>query len=175
LRLDPASAEARYNLGNALFQQGRFDEAIAAYRASLQINPANAQADNNLSSALLKQGRTDEAIAATEKALELQPGNVLSQNNLAWILATAPQPSLRNGARAVQLAAQASQASGINNPVYLRTLAAAYAEAGQFPDAVQTAQRAIALAQAQSNAPLANALLHEIKLYEAGHPFQVFH
>jgi protein O-mannosyl-transferase len=175
LRLDPASAEARYNLGNALFQQGRFDEAIAAYRASLQINPANAQADNNLSSALLKQGRTDEAIAATEKALELQPGNVLSQNNLAWILATAPQPSLRNGARAVQLAAQARQASGINNPVYLRTLAAAYAEAGQFPDAVQTAQRAIALAQAQSNAPLANALLHEIKLYEAGHPFQVFH
>jgi Flp pilus assembly protein TadD len=82
-----------------------------------------------------------------------------------------PQPSLRDGARAVQLATQASQAAGGTNPLFLRTLAAAYAQAGQFSDAVQTAQKALELAEPRSK-PLADALRREVKLYEAGRPFE---
>jgi len=172
VRLNPAYADAHNNLGNALLQQGRTEEAIAHYLEVVRINPAYAAAHYNLGNALLQQGQMGDAIEHLQKALELLPGNVAIQNNLAWVLATAPQASLRNGARAVQLAAQASQSSGGNNPIILHTLAAAYAEAGQFSSAVQTAQKALQLAEAQSNANLATALRREMKLYEAGHRFE---
>jgi tetratricopeptide (TPR) repeat protein len=172
LRINPALAVVHCNLGAILFLQGQTEEAIAQYRAALQINPAYVEAQNDLGNALLRQGRTVEAIAAIQRALELQPSNALIQNNLAWMLATAPQASVRNGPRAVQLAAQASQSSGGNNPMILRTLAVAYAGAGEFPNAIQAAQKALQLAEAQSNTKLANALLREIKLYQAGRPYE---
>jgi Flp pilus assembly protein TadD len=170
LVFNPADANARDNLGLALVQQGRAQEAIAQYRESLRINPANANTHYNLGVALFQQGQAAEAISQIGEALSLQPANPVIQNKLAWTLATAPQPSLRDGARAVQLATQASQSSG-GNPIVLRTLAAAYAQAGQFPDAVQTAQRALQLAQARADTTLAAALRREIALYEARRPF----
>jgi tetratricopeptide (TPR) repeat protein len=166
LQIEPTSEAAHDNLGNALFQTGRLDEAIAQYRAVLQINPANANAENNLGSALLRQGNAAEAIQHFKKALDLKPGNVAILNNLASVLATAPQPSLRDGAKAVQFAMQARKAGG-DNPNLLRTLAAAYAQAGKYQDAVQTAQDALRLAQ---TAELADTLRRDIKLYETGHP-----
>jgi tetratricopeptide (TPR) repeat protein len=175
VRINPAYAEAHNNLGNALLQRGRTEEAIGCYREALRINSTYAEAHYNLCNALLQEGRTKEAIADGEKAIEIQPSNISFQNNLAWILATASEEALRDGARAVQLATQASQASGGGNAVILHSLAAAYAEAGEFPNAVQTARKALQLAEAESNAELANALRREINLYEAGHRFEVLH
>jgi tetratricopeptide (TPR) repeat protein len=172
LRINPGYADAHFNLGTTLLQQGRPVEAEAEFRAALRINPDDAEADKNLGNALLQQGRAAEALDQAQKALDLQPADAGAQNNLAWMLATAPQPSLRDGAKAVRLAVQASQSSGGNNPVILRTLAAAYAEAGQFPDAVQAARKALDLARAESDAELAGTLLREVKLYEAGRPYE---
>jgi tetratricopeptide (TPR) repeat protein len=186
IRIDPADANAHSNLGVALMQQGHNEEAIAQFREAVRINPALADAHCDLGLALFQDGRIEEAIAQVERALDLQPADVTIQNKLAWMLATAPQPSLRDGARAVELATRASQSSGGNSPAILRTLAAAYAEAGQFPAAIQAAQRALQLAQrgggeergteggraAQSNTALANALPREINLYEAGRSFE---
>jgi Flp pilus assembly protein TadD len=93
------------------------------------------------------------------------------QNNLAWLLATCPQASLRNGNQAVELAQRANQITGANNPNFLCTLAAAYAEAGRFTEAVESAQRALQLAGAQSNTALANDIRSEMNLYQAGVPF----
>jgi len=169
LRINPAFAGAHYNLGDALAQQGRADEAIAQYREALRINPAFAEAHNNLGDTLIREGRTEEGIAQAGEALRLQPANAAFQNNLAWVLVTAPQISLRNGARAVQLATQACQSTGGNNLHFLYTLAEAYAEAGEFPKAVQTAQNALKLAENQSNTQFATALRRKIKLYETGH------
>jgi tetratricopeptide (TPR) repeat protein len=169
-RIHPADARAHSDLAEALSRQGGAEDAIAEYREALGINPAEVEAGNSLGNLLLSQGRTAEAIDALRKALEHQPANATIQNTLAWILATASQPSLRNGAGAVQLATQASQSSGGGNPVFLDTLAAAYAEAGRFPEAIQTAQKALKLAEAQSNAALAATLSGEIKLYQAGRP-----
>jgi len=87
------------------------------------------------------------------------------------MLATAAQATLRDGARAVQLATQASQASGGNDPLTLDTLAAAYAEVGDFSKAVQTAKKALQLAEAQPNTALAAALRRELQLYEVGQSF----
>jgi len=121
---------------------------------------------------LLQQGRTEEAIINIQKALELQPADASVQNTLAWVLATAPQSSLRNGARALELATKANQSAGGNDPNILRTLAAAYAGTGKFADAARSGRNALQLAEALSNAGLANALRREIKLYEADHRFE---
>ena len=172
LRIDPAFAEAHNNIGLILYQAGRREEAIAQYRAALQTRPGYVDAQNNLGNALYQEGRIGEAIAAIQKALELQPSNVSIQNNLAWMLATASPASLRDAPKAIQLATQASQSAGGNNPMLLRTLAVAYAAAGNFADALKTAQRGLQLAQAQSSTNLANALRRDIALYQAGRPYQ---
>ena len=94
-----------------------------------------------------------------------------AQNNLAWALATNPDPSLRNGMKAIELAQQANEFTGGKNLLILRTLAAAYAEGGQFTNALATAGQALQLAATEHNAPMINDLQAEIKLYEAGQPF----
>jgi tetratricopeptide (TPR) repeat protein len=172
LQLDPAFPDAHNHLGNALDQLGRTRDAIAQYREALRLDPSHVAAHYNLANDLFQQGQAAEAIAHARQALGLQPANPAIQNTLAWMLAAAPQPSLRDGARAVQLATLASQSSGGGNPVILRTLAAAYAQAGQFPIAVQAAQRALQLAEAQSNPTLTASLLREIKLYNAATPYR---
>ena len=173
LQINPDYAEAHNNLGNALLQKGSVDEAIAHYQKALQINPDYAEAHNNLGNALLQKGKVDEAIVHYQKALQINPDYAEAQNNLAWVLATCPQASLRNGNKAVELAQRANQLTGDGNPVVLGTLAAAYAEAGRFPEAVATAQRALQLAETQSNTALADAIRSQMKLYQAGVPFHL--
>ena len=113
----------------------------------------------------------DEAITHYQKALQIKSDNAEAQNNLAWVLATALQASLRNGHQAVELAQQANQLAGGENPIILRTLAAAYAEAGRFSDAQRSAQKAMALARAAGQSDLVEQLNGELKLYTAGLPF----
>jgi len=170
--INPDLPAPHYNLGFALLQQGRTAEAIAEYREALRTGPALADTHHNLGLALFQEGQGGEAIAEMQKAIELEPGDASAENDLAWMLTTAPQMSLRDGARAVQLATQASQASGGNNPVILRTLAAAYAQAGEFSLAIQTAQKALQLGEDQSNTAFAGEMRREIKLYEAGETFR---
>ncbi len=168
LRVDSRCAEADFNLGVALERQGRIEEAISSYREALRVNPAYADAHNNLGNILLSQGKYAEAISQVEKAHELQPSNMILQTNLASMLVTVPQASLRDGARALRLAEQASQSAGGNDPHSLRVLAAACAETGAFPKAIEKAQEAMRLAEAQSDTPLADALRREIEIYRAG-------
>jgi tetratricopeptide (TPR) repeat protein len=172
LRINPDIAEAHYDLGKALAQQRRTAEAITEYREALRINPDYADAHNNLGIALAQQGQIEESIAHMEKALELQPSNLSHQNNLAWMLATAPQVSLRNGPKALELAMKANRATQGGNPNIAQTLAAAYAETGEFPDAVRTAQQALQMAEDRSNVPLADELRRELELYKAGRRFE---
>ena len=162
---------AHNNLGDALFQKGNVDEAITQYQTALQIKPDYAGAHNNLGNALLQKGRVDEAITHYQAALQIKPDYAEAQNNLAWVLATSPQTSLRNGSKAVELAQRANQFTGGENPIILHTLAAAYAEVGRFSDARRSAQKAIELAQAAGQKDLAGQLNDELKLYEAGLPF----
>jgi tetratricopeptide (TPR) repeat protein len=173
LEIKPDYAEAHNNLGSALNSQGRFNEAMVHFQKALEIKPGYVEAHYNLGNALLRKGSTDEAIAHYRKALEIKPDYAEAQNNLARVLATSPQASLRNGNQAVKLAQQANQLTGGENPVMLSTLAAAYAEAGRFPEAVETAQRALQLTGMQSNTTLADAIRSQLKLYQAGLPFHL--
>ena len=171
LQIKPDYAEARLNLGNAFIQKGNVDEAIVQFQKALQIRPDYAKARLNLGNAFLQKKNADQAIACFQKALQIKPDYPEAQNNLAWALATAPRASLRNGSRAVELARQANQLTGGENPVVLRTLAAAYAEAGQFGDAIQSARKAIALAKVAGQPNQVVQINSELKLYEAGLPF----
>jgi len=102
----------------------------------------------------------------------MQPENGNAKSNLAWVFATYPVESVRNGTQAVQLAAQALQRSGGKNAIILRTLAAAYAESGRFAEAVRTAERGLELAIGQGNAGLAAELQRNIALYRMNSPLR---
>jgi tetratricopeptide (TPR) repeat protein len=167
VRLRPDYADAYFNLGTVLFQQGRIDQAITQWRKALAIRPTDAEAHRNVASALRRQGNVQEAIAEYEQALNITPEDGVSLNNLAWILATSSDASMRDGARSVTLAVKAVQSSGGKDPNFVRTLAAARAEAGQFAEAVATAETAKALASTQANPELASRLEEEIALYRA--------
>ena len=173
LEIQPDYAEARYNLGTILIQQKRLDEAIAQLQKTLEIQPDNASAHKNLGIVFFQLGRLDEAIAQFKKSLEFRPDQVEIQNNLAWVLATSPQATLRNGDQAVKLAQRANQLTGDRNPKLLCTLAAAYAETGRFSEAVETAHLALQLAGEQYNFALANDIQSQLKLYQAGVPFHL--
>jgi Flp pilus assembly protein TadD len=171
LQIRPDNAKAHNNLAIALFQTGRVNEAITHYQTALQIKPDYAEAHNNLGNALFQKGRVDEAITHYQTALQIKPDYSEAHNNLAWVLATVSQASLRNGGKAVKLAERANQLTSGENPVILRTLAAAYAEAGRLGDALLSAQKAIELAQAAGQKNLVEQINGELKFYERGLPF----
>src|SRR5881227_2736982 len=163
---------ARYGLGHALLEGGKFDAAIEHSRAALLIQPNNADCHTILAIALDEEGQSVEAVKHYEKALQISPQSVSALNNLAWLLATSSNASLRNGARAIQLARQADQLSGGTNALVLRSLAGAYAEAGQFGKAIESAQTAMQLGRSQGDDSLVSELQQQIALYELGLPYR---
>ena len=163
---------ARYGLGHALLEKGELDNAIEHSRAALSIQPNDADCHTVLAIALDEKGQSTEAIEHYEKALKISPRSVSALNNLAWLLATGSNASLRNGVRAIQFAQQADQLSGGKNTLVLRTLAAAYAEAGQFGKAIESAQAAMQLARSHGDDSLASELQQDIALYELGLPYR---
>ena len=171
LEIRPDYTEAHNNLGVFLARVGRVDEAVTHYQKALELNPALAVAHQNLAIAFFQQGRTPEAIAQRREVIRLQPENSSAFNHLARMLATSPEASVRDGAAAVQLALQAVKLTAGRQPAILDTLAAAYAEAGQFAAAIETAEQARALASSQNNTAMADAVLARIKLYQAGVPY----
>ena len=163
---------ARYGLGHALLERGKLDAAIEHSRAALLIQPNNADCHTILAIALDEEGQSVEAVKHYEKALQISPQSVSALNNLAWLLATGSNASLRNGARAIQLARQADQLSGGTNALVLRTLAAAYAEAGQFGKAIESARTAMQLGRSQRADSLVTELQQQIALYELALPYR---
>ncbi len=160
-----ALARAHSNLAGALLRKGNIDEAIAHSEMALKLRPEDADAHTNLGNALLQKGFADRAILHYEKALRTAPESAPTLNNLAQILATSSDAKFRNGNRAIQLAIQADRISGGKNPAFIRTLAAAYAEDGQFNAAIDAAERALKLANLQGNLALKNDIQLDIDLY----------
>ena len=170
--LRPENAPAHDNLAKALLKKGQVAEAMIHYRKFLELEPANVEARNTLGTALIQQGHVREAIDQWQDALALQPNNGNAASNLAWVFATCPDDSIRDGARAVELGEKALGISGGKIPMIYRVVAAAYAESGRFADAVETAQRGAELATNQGNPALAAELENNIALYQSGRPLR---
>ena len=172
IAIDPDSANAHGNLANVLVGQGKLDAAIEEYHRTLELEPHSAQAYYKLGIALQTQRNFKAAITEYQRALELDPRHLPAHISLAWLLATCPDNSLRNGEQAVELAQQARMLAGTESPQLLDTLAAAYAEAGRFPEAVATAEHALNLNATKNDEPLAETIQSRLKLYEAGSPLR---
>jgi tetratricopeptide (TPR) repeat protein len=172
LALQPNYGYGLSTLAGALMDKGRVDEAIPLYRQALEIYRADPETEVNFAAALLQKGMSEEAVAHFEKALSFDPNNLKALNNLAWVYATSPDPSLRNGPKAVALAERAVRISGVENPFYLHKLAAAYAEAGDFSQALAVAERALQLATDQTNPGLAAELQRNIEVYRTKSPLR---
>src|SRR5437773_1581127 len=168
LAIRPYYVTAHYNLSSAFLKKGEIDETIFHCQAALSIQPEYADAHTILASAFLQKGEIGNAIEQYKKTLEIAPRSVPALNNLAWILATYSDPAFRDGTKALELAQRANEFSGRNNPIILRTLAAAHANVGQFSAAVEVGQLALSLTDRQS--PLASALQRELAGYEGNEP-----
>jgi Flp pilus assembly protein TadD len=171
IQINPGFFKALNNLGLALVAQGRFDEAIENFHKAIQINPNHPNAFLNLGIALAQSGRTKEAAAQFREALKLNPELAVAMNNLAWILATGADDALRDGAEAVRLAERACELTHYDESLFIGTLAAAYAEAGRFPEAVTTAEKAEQLATSAGLTAVAAKNRQLLELYRAGKPY----
>ena len=165
------NARAHSNLGLALAVEGKTEESIQHLQETLRLNPEHAIAHWAVGSGRSTQGRFEEAIQHYETAISLKPDFPEALNDLAWLRATHPDSNYRNGAAAVELAERSCQLTKQQEPMFIGTLAAAYAEAGRFEDAVKTAERAKALAGAMGQKELAEKNRELIELYRQGKPF----
>src|SRR5207249_3427847 len=138
LRKMPAFPEAELGWGIALVRQGRTDEAIAHYRKAIEVRPQSERSHYLLANALLSKGERAEALAEYETAVRINTRFPLALNDLAWLLATDPEAGRRDGARSVTLAERACELTRYEDPLLIGTLAAAYAEASRFSEAVET-------------------------------------
>ncbi len=142
LRLEPKNDAFHFNLALALASLGHWDAAIAEFQTAIALAPAHASPRLQLAQTFSAAGRHGEAIREYREVVRLDPDEPEALNNLAWLLAVHPAAELRDGAQAVKLAAHACELTRRRQPVFLGTLAAAYAEAGQFDQAAATAQEA---------------------------------
>jgi tetratricopeptide (TPR) repeat protein len=171
VRLDRNNSDAFNHLGGLKREKGLLDEAAECFRQSIRIAPAHAEAHYNLAVVLQMQGRIEEAVGCYRQTLQLEPNFIMALNNLAWTLSTSPDSKIQKPAEAVQLARKACELTSLKNFSTLDTLAVAYAAAGRFKEAVETAQKAIDLANAAGQTDLASRIEQRLKLYQAAKPY----
>ncbi|MHC4982687.1 MAG: tetratricopeptide repeat protein [Planctomycetota bacterium] len=172
LQAKPDEADIYYNLGHALRRQGKLDEAIRSYRQAVRLKPDDIDTHVRLAEVLAGAGSLEEAVGHYEEAIRLKPDAVALLNNLAWLLTTEPSLAGRDPAEAVRLAEKACELTRRSQPALLDTLAAAYAAAGRFDEAITTAKEAIDLANASGQAQLAREIQERLRLYRDGKPYR---
>ncbi len=172
LRLKPDYFKAHYNLGFALFRQDKLDDAIRCWSETVRLDPSNHKAYHNLGIAFYRQGNIEQAIKHWAEAVRLKPDWAEALNNLAWALATVEDEELRNPAEAVRLAERACELTDYEQAGMLDTLGVAYAAAGRFPKAIETAKKATKLAEATGKKNLAQGIQNRLQLYKARRPYR---
>ncbi len=174
LRLAPGSAATHVNLANLLAKQHARDEAMAHYSEALRLNPAFVEAHYYIASLLLEEGRAEDAAAHDIAALQTNADYVPAMVSLSWIYATGTgKAASEHSAEAVRLAERACQISGRKQSGPLDTLAAAYANAGRFEEAVKTGEEAFSIAKAAGENDFADSIRARIALYKKGSPFRL--
>jgi len=147
-------------------------KAVEAYSAVLAEHPDHAEALEGRANAFLGLGRHAEALADYNKVAKLAPDESDILNNLAWLLATSPDEKGRDGRRAIELAKHACELTGYNEAHILSTLAAGYAETGDFDTAVKWSTKAVELGRQQSSPDVQESLAKELKSYQEKKPWR---
>jgi tetratricopeptide (TPR) repeat protein len=169
--LDPKHTEDYYNRGQVWSKKGEYDKAIADYDKSIELDPKHAATYTNRGLTWSKKGEYNKAIADYEKAIDLDSKNDVALNNKAWILATCPNKKFRDGRKAVELAQKAVELK--SSYFHLGTLAAAFAEVGNFKEAITYQEKAIELLkQEHGNEKESQDFIRHLDSYKAGKPWR---
>ena len=145
IEIDAAYAEAHNNLGKVLSDQGSLDEAVDQLSKALAIKDTYADAHYNLAGVLVRQNRLRDAMTHYRAALTLSPASPPVLMDTAWLLSTSPNAEIRDPRGGILLAERAVELTSRRSPRALDVVAAAYAAAGRFEDAVLAAQAALDL------------------------------
>ncbi len=170
LRIRPGAADVHKSYAAALQQRGKMAEALAHVREAVESQP-DIETRLQLATLLRASSQTREAVAQYREVLSRKPDSVEALNNLAWLLATSSDGTLRDGPEAVRFAEHACRLTQDKDATTMGTLAAAYAEAGRFTDAVAAGQKAFDLATAAGNTRFAGVNQQLLTLYRAGRPY----
>jgi tetratricopeptide (TPR) repeat protein len=173
LRLDPEYAQAHNNLAAMLQLAGHVEEALDHYRRALVLRPDNVEARGNLAQLLSRQGRSTEAVTEFERVLAVKAEDPQALSGLAWIRATAADAALRDPGQAIQLAERAAALTRRRDLAALDALAAAYAAAGRFDDAVDTARAAMDSAVAAGQGDIATRFRERLAVYQKREAYRV--
>jgi tetratricopeptide (TPR) repeat protein len=167
-----ALAETDLQVGVKLAREGQGEQAVNAFQKAVVFDPALWAAQVALAEALQRQGNAAAALAQYRKMLELRPGDPTAANNVAWSLATSAEATLDDAREAVGLALRLCEATRYRVPAAVDTLAASYAAAGRFAEAVTTAEKAIEIASAAGQRELADKIRSRLRLYQAQRPYR---
>jgi tetratricopeptide (TPR) repeat protein len=171
IELDPREQEALFLRGAAYLHQHEWAKAIADHTEVIRLDPRNAGSHTILANAYAETGEWNKAIAEAKARVQLQPDDPEGHNQLAWWFATCPSDTVRDGAEALRYATRACELTGWKHPFYMDTLAAAYAENGQFGEAAKWQQRALADVTAFSREEFEHCK-RRLDLYKAGKPYR---
>ena len=173
IRIDSKYVFAFNNRGTVWYAKKEYDKAIADYDEAIRLDPEYAHAHFNRGEARYAKGDYDEAIADFTKLIQLKPKDAIAYGYVAWLLSTCPEEKLRDGKRAVEMATKACELTGWKDAGQLATLAAAYAEAGDFENAIAYQEKALkddGYAKKEDAQALLN--LYKLNLYKQKKPFR---
>jgi len=173
--INPKGSAAHTGLGMVLVISRdpiKVREGLAHLQEAVQLDPKNTYARINLASYYQRTGRFSQADIVLRDGLKLDPRNPSYLAKLAWLLATCPDPGLRNGAEALTLARQARAGANRPSPAVLDALAAALAENAQFDQAAHIAGQAAQLARQAGRPKLAAAIEARLSAYQQGRPWR---
>jgi len=173
LRIRPNDAGALYNQGLLHLRHDDAAAAAAAFRRAAAADPQLVEAHYNLGVALVQQRAWRDAIEAFRHAVQEEPRHAGALNNAAWLFATCPDAAVRSASEALEWAQRAIATPAGEDPEFLDTLAAAYAEAGRFPEAIETAHRASDLAARRGRPDLASRIDARSALYATARPYRM--
>ena len=166
----PATAATLQRLATAMLGEHKLDEAIETYHKAMKLDASSAQLHYNLGCTLAQAGRLHEAVDSFETSVKLAPGFLAAMHNLAWVLATTADDTVRNGARALEVAQRMQSLPEGDGPMMKRALAAAQFEAGQHDEAIKTVQNALLVALTARDSGLAAVLQSDLDGYKQGKP-----
>jgi tetratricopeptide (TPR) repeat protein len=171
LQLNPENAALHLAAANQLDALHQYDKALAELAIARQLNPNDATLHLDAARVLFKLGLDADGMAEFEAALRLETGNFTTIATVAHYLAANENASSRDGTNALLLARKANKLSGGIQPMVLDILAMAYAETGDFTNAVTCAQNAVELAS-QANLKSTEAIRQRLELYKHGQPWR---
>ncbi len=171
LRLVPDYPDAQENLDKLLYKK-KYDGLIAKHKQALEENPNEVKAYDKLAKVYYQYAKFAAAAEYWNKALQLDPEQPNICNNLAWILAAGKDENIWDADRAVELAEQACELTEYKQAAMLDTLSVACAAAGRFPKAIETAKKAIKLAEAAGKKNLAQGIQNRLQLYKINKPYR---